>query len=131
MSTSSFYCCVVVAATFLLNRREATEGSTVLTTKELPSLLDNHVSITEAVFKVKAFLSAVASSKCFPSIQLAKMLKLLTPPRRFIPVVTAGSKCFPSIQLAKMLKLLTPPRRFIPVVTAGSDCISDTHYSIY
>ena len=102
MSTSSFYCCVVVAATFLLNRREATEGSTVLTTKELPSLLDNHVSITEAVFKVKAFLSAVASSKCFLSIQLAKMLKLLT-----------------------------PPRRFIPVVTAGSDCISDTHYSIY
>ena len=90
------------AATFLLNRREATEGSTVLTTKELPSLLDNHVSITEAVFKVKAFSLAVASSKCFPSIQLAKMLKLLT-----------------------------PPRRFIPVVTAGSDCISDAHYSIY
>ena len=49
MRTSSFYCCVVVAARFLLNRREATEGSTMLTTKELPSLLDNHVSITEAV----------------------------------------------------------------------------------
>ena len=74
----------------------------MLTTKELPSLLDNHVSITETVFEIKAFLSA-----------------------------DVNSKCFLSIQLAKMLKLSTPPHKFIPAVTAGSDCISDAHYSIY
>ena len=54
----SFLCiCLVVAAnisikTKLYYRCEATEGSTVLTTKEMPCLLDNHVSLTEVALEI-------------------------------------------------------------------------------
>ena len=52
------FSCLVVAATFLLNLNYIIDEKlqkgpcTVLTTKEMPSLLDNHVSITEVALEM-------------------------------------------------------------------------------
>ena len=44
--------CNISIKTNLHYRYEVTEGSTVLTTKEMPSLLDNHVSLTEVALEM-------------------------------------------------------------------------------
>ena len=44
--------CNISIKTKLHYRCEATEGSTVMTTKEMPSLLDNHVTLTKVALEM-------------------------------------------------------------------------------